>query len=37
VITRMAPQSEGGLAIWVTIKNVAGKQLEIHLIDLATR
>lgn len=37
VITRMASQAEGGLAIWVTIRNVAGKQLEMHLIDLATR
>ena len=37
VITRMEPQAEGGLEIWVTIQNTAGKQLEIHLPELATR
>ncbi len=37
VITRMEPYSGGGISIWVTITNLAGKQLEVFLMDYATR
>jgi len=37
VITRMEPYSGGGISIWVTITNLAGKQLEVLLMDYATR
>jgi len=37
VITRMEPYSGGGISVWVTITNLAGKQLEVLLMDYATR